>query len=213
MTDTAMGSAPTEFAVPVGGRLDPAAVAGVPMITRAALNLLTHLSHGSLRLSLPNGRRLRFGGAHPGPDAEMHLKDYGFAWRILTRGHLGAAEGFLRGEWETPDLTRFLQFFVANRSELDARLRGNPVMRRLERAAHLWRRNSKAGSKRNIHEHYDLGNAFYDKWLDRTMTYSSARFGDEPSKSLEEAQTAKYRSLAERIGLEPGHRGRSPQRQ
>jgi cyclopropane-fatty-acyl-phospholipid synthase len=81
---------------------------------------------------------------------------------------------------------------------------GNPVIWAAERLRHLTRGNTRRGARRNIHAHYDLGNAFYSRWLDPTMTYSSARY-ERPDQPLADAQRAKYRSLAEGMGLEARH--------
>jgi cyclopropane-fatty-acyl-phospholipid synthase len=74
------------------------------------------------------------------------------------------------------------------------------VGRALYRLRHLLNRNSRAGSRRNIHAHYDLGNPFYSVWLDPSMTYSSALFGDDPARSLQDAQDAKYRRILDALG-------------
>ncbi|MDO9588743.1 MAG: cyclopropane-fatty-acyl-phospholipid synthase family protein [Brevundimonas sp.] len=81
---------------------------------------------------------------------------------------------------------------------------GNALINAINRMAHWLNRNSRRGSRRNIHAHYDLGNAFYSAWLDPSMTYSSARF-ERPDQSLEEAQRTKYASLARLMDLQPGH--------
>jgi cyclopropane-fatty-acyl-phospholipid synthase len=106
--------------------------------------------------------------------------------------------------WDSPNVTAFLQFFLRNGEALQDKLRGIPGARFVSRLGHMLRRNSKRGSKRNIEYHYDLGNSFYRRWLDPTMTYSSARF-EHPGQDLSEAQINKYRSLAERIDLKPEH--------
>jgi cyclopropane-fatty-acyl-phospholipid synthase len=101
-------------------------------------------------------------------------------------------------------VTTFLEFFLGNADALQEKLTGNPVFRFVARLGHMLRRNSKSGSKRNIEYHYDLGNSFYRRWLDPTMTYSSARFAHK-EQDLSSAQINKYRSLAEGIDLKPEH--------
>ncbi|MEN6543157.1 cyclopropane-fatty-acyl-phospholipid synthase family protein [Parvibaculum sp.] len=179
-------------------------IAGLPRLARIAFRMLLHLQRGSLTVVLPDGRRLRFAGRELGKDAVMEIRDFGLARRFFAAGDLGAAEAFLDGMWDSPNIASFLELFACNRDALRERLYGLALMRLGARAYHLFRRNSKSGSKRNIEFHYDLGNAFYRRWLDRTMTYSSARF-THPGQDLSEAQTAKYRSLAERIDLRPEH--------
>ncbi|MDB5470943.1 MAG: Cyclopropane-fatty-acyl-phospholipid synthase, partial [Caulobacter sp.] len=113
-------------------------------------------------------------------------------------------EGYMAGEWETPDLPLLLEVFCLNFDRLQRLVEGQPWMRLLNSWLHARRRNTRRGSRHNIHAHYDLGNAFYGQWLDRTMSYSSALFAS-PAQPLHEAQEAKYAALARGIGLENGH--------
>jgi cyclopropane-fatty-acyl-phospholipid synthase len=179
-------------------------IAGIPRLARLAFRALLQLKRGSLLVVLPDGRRLRFQGREPGESAIMEIRDYALARRFFAGGDLGAAEAFLEGMWDSPNITAFLELFARNKEALQEKLRGLGVVRFGARLWHFARRNSKRGSKRNIEFHYDLGNGFYRRWLDRTMTYSSARFS-HPGQDLSEAQINKYRSLAERIGLKPEH--------
>ena len=181
-----------------------ALLTGIPRLARLAFRLLLRVRCGSLTVILPDGRRLRFKGAEPGSDAVMVIRDFSLARRFFASGDLGAAEAFLDGMWDSPNVTAFLEFFLGNADALQEKLTGNPVFRFVARLGHLLRRNSKSGSKRNIEYHYDLGNSFYRRWLDPTMTYSSARFAHK-DQDLSDAQINKYRSLAERIGLGPEH--------
>jgi len=158
---------------------------------------------GSLTFTLPSGRSLRIEGREPGPDGRLTVKDFRFVSRVLAAGDIGFAEGFVAGEWETPDLSALLEAFTLNLSRIERLLKGNPFVRAATMVGHALRRNSRRGSQRNIHAHYDLGNAFYSRWLDPSMTYSSARF-ERPGQSLPDAQRNKYASLARAIGLGPG---------
>ena len=179
-------------------------LSGLPFFVRSAMGLLKRMDRGSLRVELPDGRELQFGGRETGPDAHLKIHDFALARFVLFNGHLGAAEAYLRGLWDSDDLTAFLQYFAENRRAFEAHFRGSALARFAQRIAHLRRRNSRTGSKHNIEFHYDLGNAFYEQWLDPTMTYSSARFLD-PNEDLARAQVNKYRSLAEQIDLKPEH--------
>lgn len=179
-------------------------IPGLPWLARLAFRVLLHIRNGSLTIFLPDGRHLRFAGREPGADAIMEIRDFGLARRFFTGGDLGAAEAFLDGMWDSPNITAFLEFFARNRETLREKLFGLRSLRFGARLYHLMRRNSKRGAKRNIEFHYDLGNNFYRPWLDRTMTYSSARF-THPGQDLSDAQLNKYRSLAERIDLRPEH--------
>jgi cyclopropane-fatty-acyl-phospholipid synthase len=158
---------------------------------------------GSLTFVLPTGKALTVTGRKDGPAAVIKINDYNFVRRALLSGDIGFAEGFMAGEWETPDLSTVLEAFSLNFDRLAGLASGSPVMRALNAIHHLFNRNSRSGSRRNIHAHYDLGNAFYSRWLDQTMTYSSALY-EHPNQPLPDAQRAKYAALAKTIDLTPG---------
>ena len=179
-------------------------IAGIPPLARIVFGALARIRHGSMTVTLPDGRRLVFRGTEPGENAELVIRDFRLTRRFFSGGDLGAAEAFLDGMWDSPNVTAFLQFFLRNKEALQDKMNGMPVARLFSRIGHLMRRNSKTGSRRNIEYHYDLGNRFYTQWLDPTMTYSAARFA-HPGQDLSAAQINKYRSLAEQIGLKPEH--------
>ncbi|MEO8526794.1 MAG: cyclopropane-fatty-acyl-phospholipid synthase family protein, partial [Caldimonas sp.] len=111
---------------------------------------------------------------------------------------IGFAETYIAGDWTTPDLATLLKVFTANRDEVEKVIYGSWWGSLLYRARHLFNRNSRRGSRKNIHAHYDLGNAFYRLWLDPSMSYSSAWFEGDASGDLVAAQWAKTRrALAE----------------
>eukprot|EP00435_Cladocopium_sp_Y103_P076498 s1_g237.t1 len=177
---------------------------GVPWPARNVLKAASALEVGKLIVTLPDGRQLVFQGDKEGPVADLSINSYRFAWPIALNGSLGAAEAFLSGHWESDDIVSVLELFAENRSVFTGALNGLSFSLLVERAGHLLRRNSKSGSKKNIHYHYDLGNNFYKRWLDSSMTYSSARF-QQPGEDLSAAQHNKYRSLAENMELGPDH--------
>ena len=178
---------------------------GAPRAFRAALRLMArNWLAGSLAFITPSGGELRLVGEKPGPSARLIIRDYRFMRRVLGSGDIGFAEGYMAGEWETPDLSALLQVLTLNIDRLQRMLDRNPATRMINKVRHVLRTNTKAGSRRNIHAHYDLGNAFYSRWLDPTMTYSSARY-QRRGQDLAEAQTHKYRTLARSMGLVAGH--------
>jgi cyclopropane-fatty-acyl-phospholipid synthase len=131
------------------------------------------------------------------------IKDYAFARRLLTWGEVGFGEGYLHGEWDSPKLETLIELMSVNRDVIQEVLPGRLWKRALLLLRQALNRNTRSGARQNIKAHYDLGNAFYQTWLDRTMTYSSAVF--EPGDNdLASAQTRKYRLLAERAGLKKG---------
>jgi len=158
--------------------------------------------YGRLVFVLPSGREVPVEGTEPGPKAHLIIKDFRFLSRVLSGGDIGFGEGFMAGEWDTPDLSALLEAFTANLDRLTRLLTGGVFYRVANSLAHLAHRNSRAGARRNILAHYDLGNAFYSRWLDPSMTYSAARF-ERPGQPLSEAQRNKYASLARQIGLGP----------
>ncbi len=119
-------------------------------------------------------------------------------------GDIGFAEGYISGDWDTPDLAGLLRAFSANFDGLERLMGGHPVTRALNHLAHALNGNSRKGARRNIRAHYDLGNPFYELWLDPGMTYSSALFTDQDT-SLEAAQEAKFHALALAMDLRPEH--------
>ncbi len=176
-----------------------------PAPFRAALRLFArNWLWGSMTFVLPSGREIPIQGREPGPAARVVIHDFRFMRRVMAAGDIGFAEGLMAGEWETPDLTAVLVSASLNFDRLARLFTGNPLVRLVNFVSHLRRGNSRDGAKRNIHAHYDLGNAFYGRWLDPTMTYSSARF-EHPGQSLPDAQRNKYATLARSIGLQSSH--------
>jgi cyclopropane-fatty-acyl-phospholipid synthase len=176
---------------------------GLPSLVRVAFGYALSIRRGTLVMRLPDGRRLVFRGAEPGPSAEMIINDFRFARRLVLDGDVGFAEAFIRREWDSPDPAGFLYFFCVNMDSVRHLTRYNPFARLMQKFRHWRNRNTKAQARRNIVAHYDLGNAFYRAWLDPSMTYSSAWFG-AGARDLPAAQHAKYRQLAEAIALKPG---------
>ncbi|MGZ3403190.1 MAG: class I SAM-dependent methyltransferase [Phenylobacterium sp.] len=180
------------------------ALKGTPAVFRAAVRMIAaNWAIGSMTFVMPSGLELHIAGAEPGPDARLTIHDFRFIRRALSAGDIGFAEAYMAGEFDTPNLPELLYVFAANWDRQHHVTMGNPLAWTINRIRHALRSNSKQGSKKNIHAHYDLGNAFYDKWLDPTMTYSSAKF-DRPDQPLPEAQSAKYRALAQSMGLQAG---------
>jgi cyclopropane-fatty-acyl-phospholipid synthase len=176
-----------------------------PAVFRAALAIAArNWLWGSITLTLPSGREIPIRGSQPGPDARVTVHDFRCMRRVMASGDIGFAEGFMAGEWDTPDLTAVLESAGMNFDRLHGLVTGNPFTRVINSLAHALHSNTRGGAKRNIHAHYDLGNAFYERWLDASMTYSSAWFERE-GQPLDDAQRHKYAELARGMGLEPRH--------
>ncbi len=178
----------------------------IPRVGRVLLSLLSRLRHGRLEFIGPDGQRFLFQGDMPGPDACLKIHDWNVCTAVLRSGDLGFAEAFVSSKWETSDLPALLELAATNRGVLEMAMRGRWWGKILYRLRHLMRRNTRANARRNIHAHYDLGNAFYQAWLDTTMTYSSGLFGSSKSCSLEDAQIAKYRRILDRLDVRQGDR-------
>src|SRR5258708_12140209 len=124
-------------AIPVNVSTARDALAGLPLTARLTLLFVARLRRGTLEVSLPNGRRLRFGGIEPGPAAVMIINDLGFGRRFISGGDIGIAEAYLRGEWETPDLTPFLLLFCPNHALSANILPPRPLLPPSHRPPHL----------------------------------------------------------------------------
>ncbi|QDZ02813.1 class I SAM-dependent methyltransferase [Nitratireductor mangrovi] len=174
---------------------------GLPAKARMVLSAAMRLPKGALTIALPDGRRLRVGGHAPGPDAEVILKNWRLPGRALALGTIGVAESYIDGDWDSPDVTTFLELFVVNQETGEEVAGGaNWLLMAIQRVRHWLNENTRRGSKRNIAAHYDLGNSFYRAWLDPSMTYSSALYSTG-ANDLESAQAAKYRALARDAGI------------
>jgi cyclopropane-fatty-acyl-phospholipid synthase len=175
----------------------------LPASLRLAAFIISRLKKGRLDMVLPDGRTLRFQGPQPGLQAELIVHDLKFIRPVLAKGDIGFAEAFMDQKFDSPDLATLLRYFNDNWEDADRLVIGNAVARFFVGLRHMMRANTKKGSKRNILAHYDLGNDFYTRWLDPTMTYSSAIFSSE-DQGLMDAQLAKYRSIADNLKLKPG---------
>ena len=175
-----------------------------PAAARSVLQILQRLQHGSLTLQLPDGSIQRFGDGE-GPSASMSWHNWRVCSAAMKSGDIGLAETYIARDWHTPDLTALLRLFIANRRDIEEMVYGSWFGRLAYRVRHLLNRNSKTNSRKNIHAHYDLGNAFYELWLDDTMNYSSAWF-ETPEQSMGDAQRAKVRRALAMAGVKPGDR-------
>ena len=194
MNSTTASTSPAGFSLP----------RNAPAAARTTLQLLQRLVHGSLTLQLPDGSVQRFGQAD-GPHASMKLNNWAVCSASLKSGDIGFAETYIAGDWTTSNLPALLSLLVANRREVEDVIYGSWLGRFAYRIKHLLNRNSKTNSRKNIHAHYDLGNAFYGLWLDDTMNYSSAWF-ETPEQTMEAAQHAKVRRALRMTDVKPGDR-------
>ena len=176
-----------------------------PARARSVLRLLERLRHGTLTLQLPDGSPLRYGGGAQ-PAATLVLHDWAVFGATLKSGDIGFAESYVAGHWSTPDLAALLRLFIRNRQQLEEVVYGSWLGGLFYRLRHLFHRNTRTNSRKNIHAHYDLGNAFYELWLDESMNYSAAWFEGEPGGDLVAAQRAKVGRVLRMAGVQPGDR-------
>lgn len=173
------------------------------------MRTLRKFEHGGLRMELPDGRVHQMGSPSAEVQAEMRIRSMSFFKRCALYGNIGFGEGYTEGDWETDDIAAVVSWFITNIARTPGLKRSSNqiplvnLLKMVNRWRHLLRPNSVSMSRRNIAEHYDLGNDFYSLWLDKTMTYSSARF-ESDDQSLEEAQSAKYDALCRKLELKPG---------
>ena len=161
------------------------------------------LQTGRVDFIMPDGRRFRAEGAKPGPVAEIEVHNPDLFARLIREGDLGFSDAYLEGWWSTPDLQAFMDFVHGDNNEVYDGFPGMNLVRWYEQMRFWLQSNSKRQAKKNISYHYDLGNDFYGLWLDDTMTYSSALF-ETGQESTEKAQTAKYKSMVDQMGAQPG---------
>lgn len=166
------------------------------------------LDLGAIEATLPDGSYRRLGGRGEGPVAVVEIRNWRALVRLVTSGSVGWYRAWADGEWTSPDPVPLFDLFMRNRVSLGQAGRARGLSRLLNRIKHFFRRNSRAGARRNIEFHYDLGNDFYAAWLDPTMSYSSARFAEpiSPAEPLEDGQRRKIRLLLDRLELKPGSR-------
>jgi cyclopropane-fatty-acyl-phospholipid synthase len=176
-----------------------------PAAARAVFRLLKQLKVGTLDVQLPDGSQAHFGG-HDEPRAAIRLHDWRACQAALKSGDIGFAEAYVEGHWTSPDLAALLKLFIANRDAIESVIYGTWWGSLAYRIKHLLNRNSRHGSRKNIHAHYDIGNPFYRLWLDETMNYSSALFEGDFNKPMGEAQRAKVRRAIQECELQPGQR-------
>jgi cyclopropane-fatty-acyl-phospholipid synthase len=167
----------------------------------AVTGMLELLQVGALEVHLPDGRRREFGDASSELRTELVVHDWRFFGRLLHGASVGVGESYVAGEWRATDLVSLFRIVIANRRALRRVTPAAILNVAGDKVIHHLRANRLGQSKRNIAAHYDLSNALYATFLDDTMTYSAAVF-ESPTATLEEAQLAKYRRLAEKARID-----------
>lgn len=179
---------------------------------RMVIRLLEKMPCGGLRLEYADGRLRHFGKPGAPITAKVVLRDdAGFFKRCAYYGNIGMGEAYTDGLWDTNDIAAVISWFILNVNAIQgaetsaSKLPGVNLLNIINWFRHLRRENTVETSRKNIAEHYDLGNEFYQLWLDPSMTYSSARF-ESANQSLADAQHAKYDALCRKLKLKPTDR-------
>jgi cyclopropane-fatty-acyl-phospholipid synthase len=159
--------------------------------------LLTRLREGRVEL-FDGKRRRRFGPADAGLTTTVRMRDEGFL-RAMPRGSLALAESYADGSWEADDLVTLVRIGARELPRVDQWRRPlTPLRNAFSRIP----RNTRAGARRHIAAHYDLGNDLFRLFLDDSMTYSCAYF-ESPEATLDEAQEAKLDRVCRKLELTP----------
>ena len=172
---------------------------------RLMMYMLRGLHYGQLEVNLPNGERRLFRGQERTElRGVLNIRNERFMAHVLSGGEVGFGEAYLDGCWDSPDLAPLLAVMYLNEPHYKGPFEMNWLGKVYGWWQHRRRANTRAGSRENIQYHYDLGNDFYQLWLDDTMAYSSAMFA-EPNQTLHDAQLNKFRLMYERLDLRPEH--------
>lgn len=173
---------------------------------KITLKIMGNMPLGRMTLTLPDGNQVIFGNGD-GVHCSVQVNNYDLFRKFILFGDVGFGESYMEGDWDCDNLTNFVSWVLLNVTHVPT-LSGNKLSSKigvnflsvLNKLEHAFRKNNLTGSKKNIQEHYDLGNDFYSLWLDETMTYSAAYFTSE-TEDLRTAQYNKYRRLCEQLKL------------
>lgn len=171
--------------------------------TKLFLDTMSKVRKGSIVIKTSDGDFFNFRGPENGEDVTIVIHSWKFAEELFMKGDIGLGEAYIDGHWDCEHINKLINFGIQNKSEFEKIIRGSFLKILFYRAKHLLNRNSKKGSEKNIHAHYDIGNSFYSLWLDPSMTYSSAIILDE-NEDLQLAQMRKYQSVLDKLNLKSG---------
>ena len=159
---------------------------------------LEKIAIGSIEIELPNGEIKRFSSAVLKPCAHIKIKNIKMIDECLIGGDVAFGESYINDEWESNNLADLLLFLTLNSDALEHFFHAHKLKMFFLYLQAIFRKNTHSGSKKNIEYHYDLGNDFYQLWLDKSMTYSSALFNTQ-NCDLENAQRNKYQKILSKL--------------
>jgi len=172
------------------------------LIDRYIRQVCSKIVYGTLHLDV-KGKKYYFQGSQEGPTVRLTVHKLTMLWDLYFRGSVGLGEAYIKQKFEADDLSKFLEFGAMNEQAFGCEMSGSRLYRFLSRPYAQQTENSVKQSKKNIHAHYDLGNKFYEEWLDDTLTYSSGYF-KTGQESLSQAQENKFASLIKGNEPQPG---------
>ena len=178
--------------------------ARAPYAARIIFGFLGRIQGGMLIVNGPDGFEQTYGHDASGHAIRITLGDWEVLKACMKSGDIGFAETYMQGRWQCDDIPGLIKLFCRNRAAMEQAVYGSWLGNLLYRLKHLFNANTKAGSKKNIEAHYDLGNDFYRLWLDPSMTYSAALFGGDFKRSTTEAQIEKYRRILRTLDVKRG---------
>ncbi|MPV86754.1 SAM-dependent methyltransferase [Ostreibacterium oceani] len=170
--------------------------------TQLLLRALENTVYGQCEVILDTGQSYAFAGKYPGPAASIRIHHPQMLRQVAIGGDIAFADAYRLGHWDSEDIAGLVEFVLCNEHALQPFIFGQRLRQWLSQLLYVFRRNTRAGSRKNIHAHYDLGNDFYALWLDATMSYSSAwyRHGNE---DLFTAQQHKYDRILAQFDTQP----------
>ena len=172
------------------------------VIDRYIRQVCSKIVYGTLNLDV-KGKKYHFQGSQEGPTVLLTVHKLSMLWDLYFRGSVGLGEAYIKQKFEADDLSKFLEFGAMNEQAFGGEMSGSRLYRYLSRPYAQQTENSVKQSKKNIHAHYDLGNRFYEEWLDDTLTYSSGYF-KTGNETLTQAQENKFASLIKGNEPQPG---------
>ncbi len=173
------------------------------LLVDTLLKRLENIDYGQFDVELPDGRKFTFKGKQAGAHGTIYVTDWRTVFSSAKRGSVGFSEAYRDGWWHTDNLPNLLLWALENETSLQGYYSGGRFFSLLSQLSYFFKRNNMAGSKRNIHAHYDLGNDFYQLWLDKGMSYSSGLYKND-SETLEQAQDNKYDRILDCLNSQSG---------
>ncbi len=166
---------------------------------------LSKIKHGQLTFLLPNGDKVEFGQFSKNANAEIKVNDFNFFKQLVLKGDIGLSDAYISNYWTTSNLENCFEIFINNYQEIKSQNPLSNFFRTFFRLQHFFKRNSIVRAKKNIYDHYDLGNSFFKLFLDKNWVYSSAVF-ESPDQPLEDAQLNKINQVLDLADIQPNHK-------